>query len=144
MLMKIFLALAIYISVSNLMAQDLSQVETCIAENSGAASITCLDSLYQKSEFDRQAMKKQLQASLRARLLKGDITQVHYDSALAALKKSWVEFASYRDSICLVIANYSGAVASGYQQIYLGCLIEKNQLQIKSTHSLITEYGSFQ
>jgi uncharacterized protein YecT (DUF1311 family) len=128
--MKKILLLVIFISSSVVIAKEMSSAATCIAENSGAGSIECLEKLYQSTEDELLTLDKHILDSLESKLKQNDITQVHYQSALSSLKKSAVKFKSYRDSSCDFAANYSGAVASGYQQVRWTCLIEKNQLRI--------------
>jgi hypothetical protein len=128
--MKKILLLVICISSPVVMAEWVSSAGTCIAENSGAGSIECLEKLYQLTEDEILELDKKILDSLETKLKQNDITQVHYQSALSSLKKSVRKFKSYRNDSCDFAANYSGAVASGYQQVRWKCLIEKNQLRI--------------
>jgi uncharacterized protein YecT (DUF1311 family) len=125
--MKKFLLFLILIS-SSVLAEEMSPAETCIAENSGAGSIECLQKLYETVNQQLYQLNRDLISNLEERDKQDEITHVHYQSALAAFKRSVLDFKLYRESSCNTLTYYTGAVASGYGQHLYQCLISQTEI----------------
>lgn len=127
--MKKFLLLMIFMNSSIVMSQEVPPAEVCIAENSGAGSIECLEKLYKTLNQELDQLDQDVLESLEIRDKNDIITSVHYESAVTAFKKSVEDFKHYRESSCNFRTYYSGAVASGYGQVLYKCLIEQTEMQ---------------
>jgi uncharacterized protein YecT (DUF1311 family) len=127
--MKKFLLLMILAHPFVVLAQDISPAETCIAENGGAASVECLQKIYDNLNRELDQLNQKILSSLDDRLQKETITHTHYEYASTAFKKSNSDFKLYRESSCNALTYYTGAVASGYGQNLYKCLISKTEIQ---------------
>lgn len=125
--MKKFLLFLMLIS-SSVLAEEMSIAETCIAENSGAGSVECLQKLYEKLNQELDQLNRDLLLSLEQRDKQDHITSTHYEHSLAAFKRSILDFKLYRKSSCDAQTYYSGAVASGYSQVLYKCLISQTEI----------------
>lgn len=126
--MKKFLLFLILIS-SSVLAEEMSSAEACIAENSGAGSIECLEKLYKTLNQELDELNKEVVSSLEERNRQNIITVNHYDSALLAFNRSILDFKLYRENCCNFSTYYSGGVASGYAQVLYTCLIKQTEIR---------------
>lgn len=106
------------------------KIDDCIASNSGADSIICLEDMLRDTDAEWNSLEKKIIASLERKLKSQDLTATHFSAALASFKQSHNDFEKFRETACNFVAYSSGAVASGYQQHLLGCMNRKTRAHI--------------
>jgi uncharacterized protein YecT (DUF1311 family) len=111
--------------------------QQCIAQNSGAESIVCLERLYYLGTRKIAITESQVKSALRKRKANGDLSQTHYEAAMAEFKKSSSFFNQYRDRTCYFAASATDGAASGYSQVLYSCLIEENERRIDFLNGIL-------
>lgn len=106
------------------------KIDDCIASNSGAGSVICLEEMLRDTDFEWISLEKKIIASLERKLKIQDLTATHLSAALVSFKQSHNDFEKFRENTCNFVAYSSGAVASGYQQHLLGCMNRKTRAHI--------------
>ncbi|MDN6857087.1 DUF1311 domain-containing protein [Pseudomonas sp. CAN2814] len=110
------------------MARDFpAEGEECIAANSGAGSVQCLTELYYQSNHELRRLEDRLVAQSAQRLRDDRITRTHHEQAVSSLRDAARRYAKYSERQCDFEVGYSGAAASGAQQVFYRCLLRLNQ-----------------
>lgn len=105
-------------------------VEDCIAANSGAGSVACLEKVMVTSQKEIARLEADLLGRLLSKVNRDDITHAHYKQAVSSLAHAAKRFEQFRESQCDFVVGASGAVASGSQQVRYSCRIELNDWRI--------------
>lgn len=131
----LFLINIILISVmsSQVVARDVSTtINDCIAENSGAGGIDCLQAILNDMDKKLHSAHQEVMKNLKQKWQQHSITETHYLAASEKLQATEELLKRYRESLCDALASSTGAVASGYQDYRLACLIRYTQSHIES------------
>ncbi|MDR2173311.1 MAG: hypothetical protein LBE32_03795, partial [Burkholderiales bacterium] len=105
------------------LAQDhAAAAEQCIAENSGASSLDCLQKIYRQIQQEIAGLQKTIQIRLKEKRQAGDLIQTHYESAFSSLADASKKYAAFSERQCDFESAASGAAASGYGQVRWRCL----------------------
>lgn len=114
-----------------------ANIESCIAENSGAGSSICLQNILDALDADLLSTHQQVDLYLAKRMQQQSITETHFVSAVENIQRVAKHFIDYRESYCTAFAAASGAAASGYQQHRLACLIKQTYLHYESIQTIM-------
>lgn len=101
--------------------------EACIAANSAADSVHCLTQLYYQSNHELRRLEDRLVAYSTQRLRDDRITRTHHEQAVSSLRDAARRYATFSERQCDFEVCYSGAAASGAQQVFYRCLLRLNQ-----------------
>lgn len=107
-----------------------TSADTCIAANSGADSLICLEQLHQSVQNKIQRQQGLLQKNWRKRRDSEELTHQHYQQAISESRLANRHFAEFSHKTCLARVGASGAVASGAGQIYWSCRIDWAQQRL--------------
>lgn len=100
------------------------QAARCIAENSGAASLECLEKTYWQAQGEIRRMEAAIIARLARERKAGTLTASHHEMAVSSLRDAARQFDRFSARQCDFAQGASGAVASGGGQVRWSCLIE--------------------
>ena len=106
-------------------------MERCIAANSGAGSVACLEAIFWGTQRSIARQEKALLAGLRQQRQAGELTGTHHELAAAALADAAKKFESFRERQCDFALGASGAAASGAEQVRWQCRIRLNAWRIE-------------
>jgi hypothetical protein len=113
-------------------AQDhVLAVEKCISENSGAASVDCLEKIFWKTQKKIGILEEAILTRLAKKREADDLTSVHYVLAVSSLKDASKKFVKFSERQCDFALGASGAVASGSGIVRWSCLIQLNDWRIQ-------------
>jgi hypothetical protein len=121
------------------LGHDAPAIDHCIAANSGAESQQCLQTLLTDCDQTMTRLHNNITAQMATRVTTGDLTATHYRTAVTALQQATTGFKQYRQQECDWFAARSGAVASGYQQQRLSCLIRLSNTRIELLNQLASK-----
>lgn len=102
------------------------QADNCIAANSGADSVECLEKLLYETKAQIGWLENSLHATLRHALKIDDIGNTHFLMGATGLRDASKKFYEYSERQCDFDLGLSGAGASGSGQVYYSCLIRLN------------------
>ncbi|QRY78943.1 DUF1311 domain-containing protein [Pseudomonas sp. PDNC002] len=105
----------------------IAEGEDCIAGNSGAASVECLERLYYESNQEIRRLEDRFVAQARQRRRNDDIGETHYALAVSAMRDASRRFQKFSERQCDAEVAYFGGVASGYGQGRFTCLLNLNE-----------------
>ncbi|MFT3777909.1 MAG: hypothetical protein QM772_06465 [Ottowia sp.] len=114
-------------------------VKQCIAENSGASSIDCLEKSFRETQRNIARLEKGILDKLKRKLRANDITKTHYELAVSSLVDASKKFARFGERQCDFSIGASGAVASGSGQVRWSCLIQLNDWRIQYLDAVLSE-----
>lgn len=109
-----------------------TSAEACIAANSGADSLNCLEQLHHSVQNKIQQQQSLLQKNWRKHRDSEELTNQHYQQAISESRLANRYFAEFSHKHCLARIGASGAVASGAGQIYWTCRIELAQQHLSN------------
>jgi hypothetical protein len=113
--------------------------ERCIAANSGADSVKCLEDVFYKTEYEIAQLERRILAKLKHQRRTGAIGSAHHELAVSSLKEASAKFRKFSERHCDFVLGASGAVASGSGQVRWRCLIRLNDLRIKDLEGNLLE-----
>lgn len=108
----------------------LSPAQACIATNSGADSVICLQQL--EAGLQQKIRRQQAALQKRWRSLRdaGELTETHYQVAVTESRLANRAFLQFTTNQCQAMTGARGAVASGYGQVYWTCRIDWAQQRL--------------
>ncbi|WP_374350320.1 lysozyme inhibitor LprI family protein [Chitinimonas sp.] len=121
-----------------------ARAEECIAANSGAGSIDCLQSLFYVTTGRIAGLENGIAKKLASKRHRDEITPTHHQYALAALRDAGRKFSRFAARQCEFSVGASGAVASGSGQVYWSCRIRLNAQRIVDLSQILQQTGSTQ
>lgn len=121
-------AMLLLVLPSLVMARDFPAAgEECIAANSGAGSVQCLTQLYSESRSELRRLEDRIAARSAERSRDGRITATHHEQAVSAMRDAARRYGKFSERQCDFEVGYSGAAASGAQQVFYRCLLRLDQ-----------------
>jgi hypothetical protein len=105
----------------------VAEAEGCIAANSGAGSVECLQRLYQDSNLEIRRLENRIVANSRKREQDGTITGAHREQAASSMRDAARRFRKFSERQCSFEVGYAGAAASGARQVFFSCLLRFNE-----------------
>jgi hypothetical protein len=135
----LMLAFALLTPLSGACKNHSEAVEHCIAQNSGADSVDCLNKIFDSTVLKIDMLEQDAREQVLRRLLVDRIGETHYDMSISALDGAAENFDAFSHHQCEFVVGNSGAVASGSGQIYWSCRIGLNDQRIEYLERLSTQ-----
>ena len=105
-------------------------MERCIAEQSGAPSVACLEAVFWDTQRHIARLEKTLLAGLRQQRQAGELTGTHHELAASSLVDAAKKYEAFRERQCDFALGASGAAASGAEQVRWQYRIRLNDWRI--------------
>lgn len=115
-----------------------ARAERCIAENSGADSVACLERLHQQTQRKIRRLESTILARLERRREAGELTETHHQLAVSSLREAAKAYAGFSARQCDFAVGASGAVASGSAQVRWSCLIRLADSRIRDLDAILS------